>query len=162
MQDVVLHQCLPLSSIYCFPVPGGSLRLRFFILPSFTRLSLDFSLQVSEITGMVTDEHLSFSKPMSVTYLESCLFVQCFSEFSLYFTVVACSAKTPLPLPVRIQVTWRIIHSSLTVDWFLILLFFLFRFHVERWRLHVVYPRDGSVSQSCGREESTLVAGILV
>ena len=25
LQDVSLHQCLPLSSVCCFPVPGGSL-----------------------------------------------------------------------------------------------------------------------------------------
>ena len=25
LQDAVLHQCLPLSSVCCFPVPGGSL-----------------------------------------------------------------------------------------------------------------------------------------
>ena len=23
LQDVAFHQCLPLSSVYCFPVPGG-------------------------------------------------------------------------------------------------------------------------------------------
>ena len=34
LQDVALHQCLPLSSIYCFPNPGGSLLLCHVVLPS--------------------------------------------------------------------------------------------------------------------------------
>ena len=32
--DVALHQCLPLSSVCCFPIPGGSLLLCYVILPS--------------------------------------------------------------------------------------------------------------------------------
>ena len=34
LQDVALHQCLPLSSVCCFPNPGGSLLLCYVILPS--------------------------------------------------------------------------------------------------------------------------------
>ena len=33
LQDVALHQCCPLSSVYCFPVPGSSL-LYYVVLPS--------------------------------------------------------------------------------------------------------------------------------
>ena len=34
LQDVALHQCLPLSSVCCFPDPGGSLLLCHVVLPS--------------------------------------------------------------------------------------------------------------------------------
>ena len=34
LQDVALHQCLPLSSVCCFPHPGGSLLVCYVILPS--------------------------------------------------------------------------------------------------------------------------------
>ena len=34
LQDVALHQCLPLSSVCCFPNPGGSLLICYVILPS--------------------------------------------------------------------------------------------------------------------------------
>ena len=34
LQDAALHQCLPLSSVCCFPNPGGSLLLCYVILPS--------------------------------------------------------------------------------------------------------------------------------
>ena len=34
LQGVALHQCLPLSSVCCFPNPGGSLLLCYVILPS--------------------------------------------------------------------------------------------------------------------------------
>ena len=34
LQDVALHQCLPLSSVCCFPVPGGSLLFCYVVLPS--------------------------------------------------------------------------------------------------------------------------------
>ena len=34
LQDVALHQCLPLSSVCCFPGPGGSLLLCYVIVPS--------------------------------------------------------------------------------------------------------------------------------
>ena len=34
LQDVALHQCLPSSSICCFPIPDGSLLLCYVILPS--------------------------------------------------------------------------------------------------------------------------------
>ena len=34
LQDVALHQCLPLSSACCFPVPGGALLLCYVVLPS--------------------------------------------------------------------------------------------------------------------------------
>ena len=34
LQDVALHQCLPLSSVCCFPNPGCSLLLCYVILPS--------------------------------------------------------------------------------------------------------------------------------
>ena len=34
LQDVSLHQCLPSSSVCCFPNPGGSLLLCYVILPS--------------------------------------------------------------------------------------------------------------------------------
>ena len=34
LQDVDLHQCLPSSSVCCFPNPGGSLLLCYVILPS--------------------------------------------------------------------------------------------------------------------------------
>ena len=34
LQDVALYQCLPLSSVCCFPVPGGSLLPCRVILPS--------------------------------------------------------------------------------------------------------------------------------
>ena len=34
LQDVALHQCLPLSSVCCFLNPGGSLLLCYVILPS--------------------------------------------------------------------------------------------------------------------------------
>ena len=34
LQDVALHQCLPLSSLCCFPNSGGSLLLCYVILPS--------------------------------------------------------------------------------------------------------------------------------
>ena len=33
LQDVALHQCLPLSSVCCFPVPGGSLLPCYVVLP---------------------------------------------------------------------------------------------------------------------------------
>ena len=39
VQDVALHQCLPLSSVCCFPNPGGSLLLCYVILPSSAWLS---------------------------------------------------------------------------------------------------------------------------
>ena len=34
LQDVALHQCLPLSSVCCLPNPGGSLLLCYVVLPS--------------------------------------------------------------------------------------------------------------------------------
>ena len=34
LQDVALHQCLPLSSVCCFPVPGGSLLPCYVVLPT--------------------------------------------------------------------------------------------------------------------------------
>ena len=34
LQDVALHQCLPLSSVCCFPVSGGSLLPCYVVLPS--------------------------------------------------------------------------------------------------------------------------------
>ena len=34
LQDVALHQCLPWSSVCCFPNPSGSLRLCYVVLPS--------------------------------------------------------------------------------------------------------------------------------
>ena len=34
LQDVALHQCLPLSSVCCFPDPGGSLLPLYVVLPS--------------------------------------------------------------------------------------------------------------------------------
>ena len=34
LQDVALHQCLPLSTVCCFPNPGGSLLLCYVVLPS--------------------------------------------------------------------------------------------------------------------------------
>ena len=34
LQDVALHQCLPLSSVCCFPDPGGSLIPCYVVLPS--------------------------------------------------------------------------------------------------------------------------------
>ena len=34
LQDVALHQCLPLSSVCCFPDPGGSLLPCYVVLPS--------------------------------------------------------------------------------------------------------------------------------
>ena len=34
LQDVALHQCLPSSSVCCFPNPGGSLLLYYVVLPS--------------------------------------------------------------------------------------------------------------------------------
>ena len=34
LQDVALHQCLPLSSVCCFPNPGGSLLICYVVLPS--------------------------------------------------------------------------------------------------------------------------------
>ena len=34
LQDVALHQCLPLSSVCCLPNPGGSLLLCYVISPS--------------------------------------------------------------------------------------------------------------------------------
>ena len=34
LQDVALQQCLPLSSVCCFPNPGGSLLLCYVVLPS--------------------------------------------------------------------------------------------------------------------------------
>ena len=34
LQDVALHQCLPLSSVCCFPVPGGSLLPCYVVLSS--------------------------------------------------------------------------------------------------------------------------------
>ena len=34
LQDAALHQCLPSSSVCCFPNPGGSLLLCYVILPS--------------------------------------------------------------------------------------------------------------------------------
>ena len=34
LQGVALHQCLPSSSVCCFPNPGGSLLLCYVILPS--------------------------------------------------------------------------------------------------------------------------------
>ena len=39
LQDVALHQCLPSSSVCCFPNPGGSLLLCYVILPSSARSS---------------------------------------------------------------------------------------------------------------------------
>ena len=33
LQDIALHQCLPLLSVFCFPVPAGSLRC-YVVLPS--------------------------------------------------------------------------------------------------------------------------------
>ena len=39
LQDVALHQCLPLSSVCCFPVPGGSPLPCYVVLPSSTWLS---------------------------------------------------------------------------------------------------------------------------
>ena len=34
LQDVALHQCLPVSSVRCSPNPGGSLLLCYVVLPS--------------------------------------------------------------------------------------------------------------------------------
>ena len=34
LQDVAPHQCLPLSSVCCFPIPGGSLLPCYVVLPS--------------------------------------------------------------------------------------------------------------------------------
>ena len=45
LQDVALHQCLPSSSICCFPDPGGSLLLYYVILPS-SAWSLVFDYKV--------------------------------------------------------------------------------------------------------------------
>ena len=39
LQDVALHQCLPLLSVCCFPNSGGSLLLCYVVLPSFAWLS---------------------------------------------------------------------------------------------------------------------------
>ena len=41
LQDVALHQCLPLSSVCCVPNPGGSLLLCYVILPSSASSSFD-------------------------------------------------------------------------------------------------------------------------
>ena len=43
LQDVALHQYLPLSSVCCFPVPGGSLLPCYVVLPS-SALSSPWSL----------------------------------------------------------------------------------------------------------------------
>ena len=39
LQDVALHQCLPLSSVCCFPNPGGSFLLCYVVLLSSAWLS---------------------------------------------------------------------------------------------------------------------------
>ena len=39
LQDVALHQCLPLSSVFCSPNSGGSLLLYYVVLPSSAWLS---------------------------------------------------------------------------------------------------------------------------
>ena len=44
LQDVALHQCLPSSSVYCLPNPGGSLLLCYVILPSSAWSSSSLSL----------------------------------------------------------------------------------------------------------------------
>ena len=41
LQDAAFHQCLQLSSVCCFPVPGGSLLPCYVVLPSSTWSSLD-------------------------------------------------------------------------------------------------------------------------
>ena len=43
LQDVALHQCLPLSSVCCFPDPGGSLLPCYVVLPA-SALSSSWSL----------------------------------------------------------------------------------------------------------------------
>ena len=47
LQDVALHQCLPLSSVCCFPVPGGSL------LPCYVVFCLVVSL-ISSLSVVAT------------------------------------------------------------------------------------------------------------
>ena len=47
LQDLALHQCLPLSSVCCFPVPGGSLPV---VLPSCLGRPLDRAKLTKVIT----------------------------------------------------------------------------------------------------------------
>ena len=50
LQDVALHQCLPLSSVCCFPGPGDSFLPCYVVLPS----SAWSSLLISSLSWVVT------------------------------------------------------------------------------------------------------------
>ena len=72
LQDVALHQCLPLSSLCCFPVPGGSL-----LAMSSCHLPLGSPLDLFALLGCHSPHRLvhllSFILSICPSHLHFCL-----------------------------------------------------------------------------------------
>ena len=74
LQDVALHQCLPSSSVCCFPNPGGSLLLCYVILPSSAWSSSPLSLAATLCIALSTycPLILLYDRPIS-TFVSVCI-----------------------------------------------------------------------------------------
>ena len=53
MPDVVLHQCVPLSYVCCFHVPGGSLLPCYVVLPFSAWSTRTTHLEISKISVLL-------------------------------------------------------------------------------------------------------------
>ena len=75
LQDVAFHQCLPLSSVCCFPVPGGSL----FLAMSSCHLLHGRPLDLFPLLGCHSVQHmvnlLSFILAICPAHLHFCFSV---------------------------------------------------------------------------------------
>ena len=114
LQDAALHQCLPSSSVCCFPNPGGSLLLCYVILPSSAWSSSrtycsSYVCQVVWVVSTHTVLHMSVKLYGWSVYilfficLSSCMGGQC-TYCSSYvcpavFHVIACTICPSLPAP---------------------------------------------------------------
>ena len=86
LQDVALHQCLPLSSVCCFPVPGGSLLPCYAVLPTSAWSSDPFPvLGCHSVQRLV--HPLSFILAVCPAHLHFCFSVYSMSIIFVLFLI---------------------------------------------------------------------------
>ena len=93
LQDVALHQCLPLSSVCCFPNPGGSLlllcRLAIFCLVVLLISSLSLVATLCSVWSTYCPSFLPYDRPISTVVSVCILWHQLSLFFSRFLSMVS-------------------------------------------------------------------------